>query len=152
MSRVVAGGKKNATGNTSIGVTDQRTAAADQGINVGGGGRNESTTITDSGQQIILGEGASLQSSDPETIQRAFEFGTQALEAVSQNTERQVKGAVDAARQASESAARLASTPAEKFAPTATEAATATLKKYAPWIAAGAAVLGIIIAIIARRK
>ena len=149
-------GGKNASGNVAIVNQDQRSAAADQGINVGTRGSNESTTISDSGRQIILGEGASLQSStsDPETIRTAFEFGTQALEAVSQNTERQVSGAVDAARMASEAAARLASAPGTPSTATTTPAGDviATLKKHAPKLAAGAAALGVILFVIFRRK
>lgn len=59
--------------------------------------------------QITVSGGGDVKVSDssPEVLAAAFNFGRDALTALQVNTERQVSGAVDAARQASEAAARL---------------------------------------------
>ena len=108
--------------------------------------------------KISVGAGANVNFSDttPETVIEAFKFGRDALAAVSANTERQVNGAVDAARQATEATARLAAGDSRNAATyAATGAAPApsgfTLPKWAYLAGAAAGVLVVILLIRPRK-
>lgn len=74
--------------------------------------------------QITVSGGGDVKVSDssPEVLAAAFNFGRDALTALQSNTERQVSGAVDAARQATEAASRLATGDSINAAKTAAEA------------------------------
>lgn len=75
--------------------------------------------------QISVSGGGDVKVTDssPEALAAAFNFGRDALAALQQNTERQVSGAVDAARQASEAASRLAAGDSANSAAAAADAA-----------------------------
>lgn len=77
--------------------------------------------------QISVSGGGDVKVTDssPEALAAAFNFGRDALAALQTNTERQVAGAVDAARQASEAAARLASGDSRPKGPDPVETAAA---------------------------
>jgi hypothetical protein len=77
--------------------------------------------------QITVSGGGDVKVSDssPEVLAAAFNFGRDALTALQSNTERQVSGAVDAARQATEAASRLASGDSANAANAAADSAKA---------------------------
>lgn len=90
--------------------TDTSANAGAEGA-IAQGANAKFTSASVGANQITVSGGGDVKVSDssPEVLAAAFNFGRDALTALQSNTERQVSGAVDAARQATEAASRLAS-------------------------------------------